>query len=354
MKKLKIIGVIVLTIVCIVAVYVVYVFASYYRVEDNQKLKIHDPGKSETKAGKTYRITSANIGFGAYSADYSFFMDGGKYSRAFSKTAVIKNINGSVKEVHAMEADFEMYQEVDIDGTRSYHVNELDLIKEKSEGSSYVYAQNYDSPYLFYPLTSPHGKNKAGIATFSKFKSTSAVRRSLPIETGFSKFFDLDRCYIKQRFPVDNGKELIVYNFHLSAYTKEADTADKQLKMLFGDMEKEVKKGNYVVGGGDFNKDLLGDSYSVFKQGEALDDNWAKPVNKKLIPEDIRLEVPYDEDDPVPTCRNANMPYSEDDFVLTIDGFIVSDNVTVKQSFVRDTQFAYSDHNPVGMDFILE
>ena len=35
---------------------------------------------------------SANVGFGAYSADYSFFMDGGKESRARSRQAVDENM----------------------------------------------------------------------------------------------------------------------------------------------------------------------------------------------------------------------------------------------------------------------
>ena len=40
--------------------------------------------------------------------------------------------------------------------------------------------------------------------------------------------------------------------------------------------------------------------------------------------------------------------------MLTIDGFIVSDNVTVSDANVIDLQFAYSDHNPVEMTFTLE
>ena len=41
-------------------------------------------------------------------------------------------------------------------------------------------------------------------------------------------------------------------------------------------------------------------------------------------------------------------------FVVTVDGFLVSDNVTVEDALVLDTGFKWSDHNPVYMDFILE
>ena len=64
--------------------------------------------------------------------------------------------------------------------------------------------------------------------------------------------------------------------------------------------------------------------------------------------------APFDEKNPVPSCRNADQPYSESDFVVTVDGFLVSDNVTVEDALVLDTGFKWSDHNPVYMDFILE
>ena len=52
-------------------------------------------------------------------------------------------------------------------------------------------------------------------------------------------------------------------------------------------------------------------------------------------------------------CRNADGPYHAGQFVLTVDGFIVSDNVSVSMTEVIDTGFAYSDHNPVHMSFKL-
>ena len=39
--------------------------------------------------------------------------------------------------------------------------------------------------------------------------------------------------------------------------------------------------------------------------------------------------------------------------MLTVDGFLVSPNVKVYGAEVIDTGFAYSDHNPVYMDFTL-
>ncbi|MBR2188281.1 MAG: endonuclease/exonuclease/phosphatase family protein [Eubacterium sp.] len=332
------------------AAYVLYVFASYYRLEDN--LELMPEGNSKYTAvpdGQTLTIVSYNVGFGAYSDDYTFFMDGGKESRAFSEEAVYQNLSGAMDVVTSVDPDIALIQEVDIDGTRSYHVDERTIIVPRMEASAAyqnLFAQNYDSPYLLYPFTSPHGANRAGIMTFSKYRITGAVRRSLPIETGLSKVLDLDRCYSKARILLENGRELIIYNHHLSAYTAKAETAETQLDMLVQDMQAEYNVGNYCLAGGDFNRDLLGNSPEIFKT-RTLDDNWAKPVNMDLFTEDIQLAAPFNAETPVASCRNPDKPYEPGDFVVTVDGFIHSSNLEVEACDVIDTGFRWSDHNPV-------
>ena len=85
-KVLKIIGCLVGVILLVAVSYIIYVFADYYRQEDNLEL-IPDSSLSvvkEVPLQQELSVTSWNIGFGAYTDQYSFFMDGGKYSRAFS------------------------------------------------------------------------------------------------------------------------------------------------------------------------------------------------------------------------------------------------------------------------------
>lgn len=337
------------------ACYVGYVFLTYYRVEDNLPLEVEKTSTESDPAdvGETYRLVSYNIGFGAYSDDYSFFMDGGTESRARSKEAVYENVGGAIAAAKEAEPDFLFLQEVDIDGTRSYHVDEnvyaCSLLPELGQR---VFAQNYDSPYLFWPLLEPHGANQAGQATFSRYTISSALRRSLPIEEGFMKLVDLDRCYSVSRVPLENGRELVLYNFHLSAYTSDGTIAEEQLKMLFADMSAEYAAGNYAIAGGDFNKDILGNSSEIFGvSGEAY--TWAQPIPPELVPEGLTIVAPFDEADPVASCRNADRPYGPDNYLVTVDGFIVSGNVTVVDAQVIDTAFRWSDHNPVYMDFVL-
>ena len=355
-KLLKIVLGILLALVLVVGAYVAYVFIAYYRLEDNMPLEVEqsDFVNGMPAAGETYRVVSYNIGFGAYSDDYSFFMDGGTESRARSVLDVHENIGGAMAVAEELVPDFLLVQEVDVDGTRSHHVDEKAYIESLLPQYGYrVFAQNYDSPYLFWPLLEPHGANQAGQLTLSQYTVSSALRRSLPIEEGFMKLVDLDRCYSVSRIPVDGGGELVLYNLHLSAYTSDGTIAEEQLKMLFADMLAEYEAGNWTVAGGDFNKDLLGNSDEIFGVS-GPEYTWAQAIPEELIPEGMSIVAPFDGADPVASCRNADRPYGPDNYQVTVDGFIVSGNVSVLESKVVDTGFRWSDHNPVYPDFQLD
>ena len=356
-KTLKIIGIVLMAVLVIAGGYVAYVFAAYHRIEDNQTLTVTSGRTQTAQAGETYRIACWNIGFGAYEDDYSFFMDGGTESWAWSKERLQENLDEIGATLQSLKADILLLQEVDFDSTRTYHIDEAEFLRTyhglDAESDS-VFAVNYDSPFLFYPFVRPHGASRSGLLTVSSLTAESALRRSLPVETGFTKLLDLDRCYSVTRIPVDNGKTLCLYDLHLSAYTSDGKIADEQLAMLLADMQQEYENGNYVVGGGDFNKDLLGNSGELF--GVSTEGyTWAQPIKTELFAgKNLTLVAPLDENDPQPSCRNADAPYHEGQLLLTVDGFVVSDNVTVVESGVHAMDFACSDHQPVVMTFTLE
>ena len=217
-----------------------------------------------------------------------------------------------------------------------------------------AFAVNYDSPFLFYPLLQPHGASRSGLLMMAGFSVTDAVRRSLPVESGLTKLLDLDRCYSVSRVPVAGEKVLCLYDLHLSAYSSDGTIADEQLQLLLADMQAEYDKGNYVLGGGDFNKDLLeGGSAQYF--GVSTDGyTWAQPIRRDLIAQtDLVLVAPVDQDSPVASCRNADGPYTDRQLRLTVDGFLVSPNIEILDASVLDYGFACSDHNPVSLSFRL-
>lgn len=352
----KIPAAILLLVTLLVGGYAAYVLLSYNRIEDNKALEVRGNADEAAFAGREYTIVSYNIGFGAYTADFTFFMDGGKESWARSKDSVINCVDETTETALSFKPDFVLFQEVDTDSTRSYHVDEAAQIAgsfDKRGSFDRVFAQNYHSAYLMYPLLQPHGASNSGLMTLSRADIDSSLRRSLPIATSLKKLLDLDRCYSISRIPVDNGKELILVNVHTSAYGTDSSQGNAQMEMLFDDLQAEYKKGNYVICGGDFNHDFTGTSRRYFNPGSEDIFSWCQPFPEELIPEGLTRCTDYAEG-MVSTSRNTDIPYSKDSFVVILDGFIISDNISCNYVQNMDTGYEYSDHNPVVMKFTLK
>lgn len=374
-KVIKITGIILLALVIVLAAYIIYLYASYHRIPDNQELQVEEISQN-TEAGneltteKNYSALTYNIGFGAYTPDFSFFMDDGKSSWAKSKDSVKETIKGAGELVASKDPDFALVQEIDLDATRSYHVNEYSILKENIPAYNCVFAQNYDSAFLFYPFTQPHGKSKAGLALFSKYPITGSLRRSFPISTSFTKFFDLDRCYSISRVPVDNGKELVIFELHMSAYGNSDAIREGQIRMLSEDMQKEYEAGNYVICGGDFNHDLKAadtqlkasdadNNTQTGSEDSAEPESWAYPFPRSELPEHFSFcldQLSEDEKNNLwNSARNADMEYVPGEtYTVTLDGFIISDNVECTKYENVNTGYSYSDHDPVYMEFQLK
>ena len=353
---LKTLGILSGALAMVLIAYIAYVLFTYHRIGDELPLEPEGAGEGVLKIGETYTASTYNLGFGAYGPDFTFFLDGGTESRARSLESCMANIRGAARTIADRRPDIALFQEVDLDSTRSFHLNQYDLLREQFPYDDSVMAVNYDSAYLFYPFTQPHGKSLSSIVTLSDVDIRGSVRRSLPVSTGFSKFLDLDRCYTVTELATDSGKKLYVYNVHLSAYGNDAGVREAQVRMLFGDMEEKIRSGAYVLCGGDFNHDLTGDSASVLNSPEkAALYTWAQPFPKELLPVDVRFCSGYEGGALLPTARNCDVPYVKGEtFVIVIDGFFVSPDVEVVKVENVQTDFAYSDHNPVLLEFRLK
>ena len=339
-------------VLAVAAAYVGYVLFSYSRIPDMQETAVIGDARAAAAAGVEYTAVTYNIGFGAYTPDFTFFMDGGTESWAASRESVIRCVSGAAETAKAFAPDLVLFQEVDMDSTRSYHVDQAEMLRGAFPGWDSAAAVNYHSPFLMYPLTQPHGASNSCLLTESAFDISASLRRSLPIAAGFSKLLDLDRCYSISRIPVENGRELVVVNTHLSAYGTDAEQGEAQLEMLMADLKSEYDKGNYVICGGDFNHDFTGSSRELFNPGTERIYSWCQPFPDGVIPAGLRKCTDYAEG-PVASTRDTDIPYGPDSFLVTLDGFIVSDNVLCGYVQNVDTGFAFSDHNPVVLRFTL-
>ena len=355
-KILKVLGIALIAVIGIVIAYVLYVFFAYKRIDDHQILSVASPMSSVRNenaiVGKEYTIVSYNIGFGAYTPDYSFFMDGGESSWAKSRESVQNLVNGAGELALTFDPDFVLFQEIDTDSTRSYHVNQLDILRRIFADYETTFGVNYDSPFLLYPFNEPHGTSRAGVGTFSRYKIDSAERRSLPITDGLSKFVDLDRCFTVNRIPVSNGRELVLINLHMSAYGSSSAVRDGQTGLLREVLKNEYEAGNYVIAGGDFNHDLkLTEDVNTY--------SWAHYYDRALLPGNFSfaMDLISSEDKFAlsNSVRDTGSAYDpETSYTVTLDGFIISDNIEMTYYTNNDGGFLYSDHEPVIMKFRLK
>ena len=137
----------------------------------------------------------------------------------------------------------------------------------------------------------------------------------------------------------------------MSAYDKGGTIRAEQLKLLNTVLDEEYNKGNYVIVGGDFNHDIA-DSKTIFQTEQKVPE-WIYQISEEDISSNFNRVVADNFKD-VATCRSSDMPYIKNvNYTAIVDGFIVSNNIDAHAKNI-DTDFMYSDHNPVKMTFTLK
>lgn len=346
-KILKMAGIVLLVIVIALAAFLGYLTIREYRPDAVENVEASE-GTKELEEGDSFAVLTYNTGYAALSRDEDFFMDGGSKVRPDSSEVVEENLAGISSIMKEQNADFYFLQEVDRDAKRSYYIDELEYY-EDILGISGMYACNFKCDFVPYPLP-PIGKVDAGLVTMTDYKVSEATRIALPESFKWPvKTCNLKRCMLEARIPIaGSDKELVLINFHLEAYDS-GEGKIAQSKMLAEKLKEEYGKGNYVIAGGDFNQTFEGmDTYPILNT-----ENWTPGIiGSGDIPEGFSFAV----SDNVPSCRLLSGAYSgnyEDSQVYVLDGFIVSDNLEIKSIENIDTDFEYSDHQPVRLEVTL-
>jgi hypothetical protein len=106
--------------------------------------------------------------------------------------------------------------------------------------------------------------------------------------------------------------------------------------------EGEYAAGRRVVIGGDWNFQLMETDFPHTTEERFL--FWLFPFPQDALPEGWRIAA----DAGVPSVRTNHKPYvAGENYVTTIDGFIVSPNVAVESVEGFDLGFQHTDHQPV-------
>ena len=343
-------GIVIRAVLIFAVVFIGYLSITEYNPGEVEPLEIAGEGTKSLSLGESVKFISFNIGYGGLGKDADFFMDGGKNVVTGDEALVYENLGGIKKIIESSGADFALLQEVDVNSSRTFGINEAEFLTE-GQSVSFAHALNYSCNYVPFPFP-PIGRVNSGLLTLSASEMESAERYALPCPFSWPvRVANLKRCILVSYHDIEGtDAKLAVINLHLEAYDDgEGKTA--QTKMLVEIMENEYKKGNYVVAGGDFNQSFA-DALELYPvQGEGY---WTPgTLESDSLPEGWSFV--YDLSSP--TCRSLDRPLdsSDENFqYYFIDGFIVSPNVEVISVNTLDGGFIYSDHNPVTMEIKLK
>lgn len=312
---------------------------------DQSKLELSNNQKTLLAHSKPFTITTFNMGYAGLDEGEDFFADGGYNSSCRSKEQVLINLENITNTLKDLDSDFLFIQEIDRRAKRSHDVEQYESLKKdlSQYGSSFAY--NYTAIWVPIPLTHPMGYAEAGMSIFSKYNTSESTRHQLQGQESWPiKLFELDRCFIENRVPLDNGKELILINLHLSAYDKGGKLRAKQAEHLVQYMKDNYKEGNYIVLGGDWNQ-LLSKEQLNNPDFMAKWPSWLVKAPDELVQSGFQWGI----DESVMSVRDLATTYQKGQtFETIIDGFLVSPNLEILEVKGHDLGFKHSDHNPVS------
>jgi endonuclease/exonuclease/phosphatase family metal-dependent hydrolase len=336
----RLILILIILLLVVFAGIIVYALISDYKPEATEE--IYKSDKSD-KLDDTSEISllTWNIGYCGLDREMDFFYDGG--TKVFTpRNKCIENLDAVKRFLNNYDSiDFLLIQEIDKKSKRSYNINQFDTLSKFLNDYHSFFAKNYDVFFVPVPPASPMGKVLSGLATFSKIQPSSSVRYSFPGKYSFPKqLFMLDRCFLVNRYPLENGKELLVINTHNEAFDP-GEIRKAQMAYLKEFLLSEYEKGNYIITGGDWNQSPPG-----FKPEFSINKVSADQMmmNSDYLPPEWKWVY----DNRTPSNRTVIAAYDPTTTTTTvIDLFLLSPNIEYLDVECVNLDFENSDHNPV-------
>jgi endonuclease/exonuclease/phosphatase family metal-dependent hydrolase len=277
-----------------------------------------------------------------------FFYDGGT-KVITPRNKLIENFDAVKRFLKSNDTiDFFLIQEIDKKSKRSYRINEFDTLGKLMNGYHSSFAKNYDVFFVPVPPVSPMGKVLSGLTTFGRYQASSSIRYAFPGQYGFPKqLFMLDRCFLINRYPLTNGRELLIINTHNEAFDP-GEIRKAQMVYLKEFLLSEYEKGNYIVTGGDWNQSPPG-----FKP--EFPANIVNTDQMMINSDYLSPEWEWIYDSRVPSNRTVTAAYDPLTTTTTvIDLFLLSPNIVKISAECIDLGFKNSDHNPVKIKVKLK
>lgn len=320
-----------------------------YRPEEKQTLSVLP--QAQLFPSDTFRIVSWNIGYAGLSKEVDFFYDGGRQSRT-SKAQTELNLNAitGFLQSQAKQTDIFFLQEVDTRAHRTYGIDVLSALSGALPAYTVFYGINYKVAFVPLPLHSPMGQVESGLAIFTKHLPARCEQYTYPSQEAWpTGVFSLDRCFLSARFPLRNGKQLVVINTHNSAFD-QGSMRLLEMEYLRKYLLDEYRQGNYVVAGGDWNQNPpLPDSLLHYNPHSGSRHFRPLNISADYLPEGWQWVT-----DGYATNRFTDEPYQPGHTQETLlDFFIISPNMRKISVHRVDLGYEHSDHHPVVASFAI-
>lgn len=341
MKWLKRLGIALGVLLAAVFGLVLFVVLSDYRPEAVEEHAARIAGSGTLP--DEFTVVTFNIGYCGLDEGQDFFMDGGTGSRSSSEAQTRENLDANVETVRGLDADIVLLQEVDIDSTRSFRLDQRAAF-EAIPGYGSAFAMNYRVPWVPIPLSLPMGRTESGLLTLVRGEILQATRFALPNDPTIpDRYFLLDRCLDEIMIPMVNGETLRLVNLHLSAYDSGGVIKAQQMQWLRDYLTQTAADSEYIILGGDWNQLLARD---IVIDRDAYNPEWLG--QPPTLFDDLPFQWAYDST--VNTVRDLYEAYVPGQtFETVIDGFLVSDTLEILAVETVDLEFAHSDHHPVKL-----
>ncbi len=317
--------------------------------------------REQAPIDSTISLLTWNIGYGGIgNKDFFFYNQRGGFwwtkpgTVRMTEDRVRANVTGMEITLKANPADLYLLQEVDTAAYRSHYINQLATARASRPDQAAYFAANFKSKRVPLPIFQPwdhYGYVVGGLVSLSRYQPNASERHQLPGDHPWpTRLFQLDRCALRQVFPTANGKELVVYNVHLSAYDADGTIRRQQMEYLRACILADYAAGNYAVVGGDWNQ--LPPGFNWFGLNPT--------VKTTRLPFSISHDFmppgwQYAYDPGTATVRNSAAPYVENRTLRSvIDFYLLSPNLRLLSVNGIEQQFRYSDHQPVIVNLALQ
>lgn len=274
----------------IVATIVFYFWGSSSTLDEKEYAQLIElDGFNVPKNDSIFSIMTYNIGY----------LSGMTNNRAVDKPKSLfdTNLKKVQSEIKKANPDIIVFQEIDYDASRSYHINQEESITNLGYQFT-ARAINWDKRYIPFPYWPPKmhfGQVVSGQSIISKYPLKNHER--IVLQRVENTSFLRDAFYIERLAQVVkvtiNAKEIVVINVHLEAFDRPTRVKqfeevlavfnqykDKYPTILLGDFNSRARDKDAVIhqlfamdniGNAVFNKDYIENTFDSKKPFERID-----------------------------------------------------------------------------------